>query len=371
MVTRVLGNTGSVSEPLSYNEIKVLRGEAKIIAVHNIEGDSLFSIRRTLLLLENHPAIHANTQTKGIHLSINPSPADSMDDQAVEGYVVDLMQLHGYGKQPYVLFRHDDIERTHYHLVSVRVDSEGKIIHDIYYRSLMRIQNDLSKKYGFSVEYETDIELAPSPLKKGMLNIIGQIGVNVRTAMTFLHSGEPQLRIILKAYNVILKRGNTEHNGQSYQFVSFRGIDDDGNFLIRPVLDKKVLGRPFDDIYHELHNDEPFQPVPGTIVRVMQTLQDSNSYNSFKNKLLDKDIRLFFVDNNGLETTDINEIKDVFFVDQRARQCLTLAQCHLQLRRVLSLLDEDADEKKKREKKEEPQNNIKKNNQMRFKLADA
>lgn len=38
------------------------------------------------------------------------------------------MESLGYGQQPYVVFRHRDIARTHLHIVSVRVDESGKKI---------------------------------------------------------------------------------------------------------------------------------------------------------------------------------------------------------------------------------------------------
>ncbi len=40
------------------------------------------------------------------------------------------MREMGYGEQPFVVFKHTDIDRNHIHIVSVCVDEEGKKISD-------------------------------------------------------------------------------------------------------------------------------------------------------------------------------------------------------------------------------------------------
>lgn len=40
------------------------------------------------------------------------------------------MEALGYGNQPYIVFKHNDITREHIHIVSLRVDSKGRKISD-------------------------------------------------------------------------------------------------------------------------------------------------------------------------------------------------------------------------------------------------
>ncbi|WP_289110539.1 relaxase/mobilization nuclease domain-containing protein, partial [uncultured Alistipes sp.] len=43
----------------------------------------------------------------------------------------EYMERMGYGDQPYIVFKHNDISREHLHLVSLRVDENGhKLSHD-------------------------------------------------------------------------------------------------------------------------------------------------------------------------------------------------------------------------------------------------
>ena len=40
------------------------------------------------------------------------------------------MEALGYGKQPYIVFKHNDIAREHIHIISLRVDGDGRKIND-------------------------------------------------------------------------------------------------------------------------------------------------------------------------------------------------------------------------------------------------
>ncbi len=58
------------------------------------------------------------------------------------------MERMGYGNQPYIVFKHKDIERQHLHIVSLRVDENGhKLPHDFEARRSMEILRDLECKY--------------------------------------------------------------------------------------------------------------------------------------------------------------------------------------------------------------------------------
>jgi len=40
------------------------------------------------------------------------------------------MQKLGYGNQPYIVLKHSDIKREHLHIISLRIDENGKKIND-------------------------------------------------------------------------------------------------------------------------------------------------------------------------------------------------------------------------------------------------
>ena len=42
----------------------------------------------------------------------------------------EYMDRLGYGDQPYIIFRHDDNARPHIHIVSLRIDEQGRKLRD-------------------------------------------------------------------------------------------------------------------------------------------------------------------------------------------------------------------------------------------------
>jgi hypothetical protein len=65
-----------------------------------------------------------------LHISLNPDPKDKVSDDKFREMAEQYMREMGYGEQPFVVFKHTDIDRSHIHIVSVCVDEEGKKISD-------------------------------------------------------------------------------------------------------------------------------------------------------------------------------------------------------------------------------------------------
>jgi len=64
------------------------------------------------------------------------------------------MEHMGYGDQPYFVYKHKDLDRVHYHVVSTRIDRvTGKKIKDSYEQQKMqRFIQALEQKYGLKQE---------------------------------------------------------------------------------------------------------------------------------------------------------------------------------------------------------------------------
>lgn len=61
----------------------------------------------------------------------------------------------GYGKQPFIVFKHNDIERTHIHIVTVCVDEEGRKISDAFEkRRSMAACRELERHYNLQSAVE-------------------------------------------------------------------------------------------------------------------------------------------------------------------------------------------------------------------------
>ena len=65
-----------------------------------------------------------------VHISLNPDPEDRLSDDELTDIAAEYMEGMGWGGQPYVVYKHTDIDRPHIHIVTVQVDSSGRKIGD-------------------------------------------------------------------------------------------------------------------------------------------------------------------------------------------------------------------------------------------------
>lgn len=72
-------------------------------------------------------------KNKGLHISFNPTINDMvrLGEMGIRSEINLLMYHLGYGRQPYFDYKHADIDRVHFHIVSTRIDQQtGKKIKD-------------------------------------------------------------------------------------------------------------------------------------------------------------------------------------------------------------------------------------------------
>ncbi len=152
MVVKIQASHPRMEGTLSYNQRKVERGVARVVGVANLPSDLPGDIRRTFMRYENR---NRRTDRVSFQMSINPDPArdeERLTDREVRDYADILMRRMGFGAQPYVIYEHRDIDRTHYHVVSIRTDWEGRKIRDFKDRYLLqRLMRENAQRFHYRV----------------------------------------------------------------------------------------------------------------------------------------------------------------------------------------------------------------------------
>ena len=115
---------------LSYNQLKVDKENGVILATHRMRetANGNYTVAQLYSSLEPYLIANKRTEKPVLHISLNPDPRDKVDDKSFKQLAKDYMELMGYGEQPYVVFKHTDIERTHIHIVSTCVDRDGNLM---------------------------------------------------------------------------------------------------------------------------------------------------------------------------------------------------------------------------------------------------
>ena len=119
---------GNMFGALAYNQNKVDSEEAKVLFSNRmlLSEDGNFSIGGCMRSFEMQMPVQLSTKKPIIHISINPHPEDVLTDQQLSDIAKEYMRKLGYGDQPYLVYKHTDIDRYHIHIVGLRVDENGK-----------------------------------------------------------------------------------------------------------------------------------------------------------------------------------------------------------------------------------------------------
>ena len=149
------------------------------------------------------------------------------------------METLGYGKLPYIVFKHNDIAREHIHIVSLRVDSEGKKINDKFEkRRSKQITDTLERKYylipSSKVSNKEEVETPKVDISKE--NIKEQVASALRMVLKhykFCSLGE--LNAILSRYHLAVEEVKTEFRGKKYDGLVYVPTDDKGSKISTPI----------------------------------------------------------------------------------------------------------------------------------------
>ena len=245
MVAKI--STGSsLFGALAYNQDKVDRKEAEVLFSNKmlLSEDGNFSIGECMRSFEMQMPVQLSTQKPILHISINPHPEDVLTDQQLADIAREYMQKLGYGGQPYLVYKHTDIDRRHIHIVGLRVDENGRPLNDRFeHRRSKQITRELERKYDLHPAERRERAERPE-LKKvdyAAGDVKHQIGNTVKAACygyRFQSFGE--YRALLAAYNVCAEEVKGEVNGILYQGIVYSATNDKGEKVGNPVKASRI-----------------------------------------------------------------------------------------------------------------------------------
>ena len=233
--------TENLGGALGYNFKKVEKGEASILLAAELYQDKEGSYTMEEVFVDMEALIPKKCRTKKavFHCSLNPHPDEKLSDETLIKIAKEYMEALDYGKQPYIVFKHNDIAREHIHIVSLRVDSKGRKINDKFEgRRSKKITDALEKKYNLipssKVSEKTTTEISKVNIVQG--NIKEQVANTVRSAMkhyTFCSLGE--LNAVLRKYNLAVEEVKTEYRSKRYDGLVYVTTDDKSNKVSMPI----------------------------------------------------------------------------------------------------------------------------------------
>jgi len=233
--------TENLGGALGYNFKKVEKGEASILLAAELYQSKEGRYTMEDVLADMEALIPKNCRTKKtvFHCSLNPHPDEKLSDERLTQIAKEYMETLGYGKQPYIVFKHNDIAREHIHIVSLRVDSRGQKINDKFEkRRSKKITDALEKRFGLIPSSKvTDKAMKETPkidTNKG--NIKEQVANVVRMVLKHYHfCSLGELNAVLSAYSLTVEEVKTEFRGRKYDGLVYVPTDDKGYKISTPI----------------------------------------------------------------------------------------------------------------------------------------
>ena len=276
--------TENLGGALGYNFKKVEKGEASILLVAKLYQDREGRYTMEDVLADMQAVIPEKCRTKKMvfHCSLNPHPDEKLSDETLMQIAKEYMEALGYGKQPYIVFKHNDIAREHIHIVSLRIDGEGKKINDKFEkRRSKQITDTLERKYNLilssKVSNKEEVETPKVDMGKG--NIKEQVASIVRTVLKhyrFCSLGE--LNVVLSKYNLAVEEVKMEFRGKKYDGLVYVPTDEKGNKAGTPIHASDIgRGVGYTAVQNRMQKSKlAVKPlVPAIRDKVLQTMRTS------------------------------------------------------------------------------------------------
>ena len=179
------------------------------------------------------------TKKPVIHISLNPHPDDKITDEQFSAIAQEYIEKMGYANQPFIVYKHEDIDRHHLHIVTLAVDEQGKKINDgnNFYKS-KHITREMEQRYGLhpadKKQFKEAFRLQKVRIEEG--NLKKQLASVIKPAAKFYHCPSfKEYRALLSTYNICVEEVKGEMYGKPYNGLVYFATDDKG----------KKVGNPF------------------------------------------------------------------------------------------------------------------------------
>lgn len=238
MVAKIsLGN--SIYGALAYNAEKINKEKGRLLDTNKIynDGSGSVNIHKAHEDFKRWMPTATRTEKPMVHISLNPHPDDHPTDAELTQIAREYMEKMGFGDMPFLIFKHEDIERHHVHIVALRVKTDGTCISDRnnFYRS-KDICRELERKYNLrpsereKISPDTPIRKIDlsGDIKRQVANTVKMVGMRYK----FQTLGE--FNAILSLYNVRAEQTDGRVNGREYHGLVYFATDDSGNVVASP-----------------------------------------------------------------------------------------------------------------------------------------
>ena len=305
-----------------YNGEKINKEKGRVLDTNKIynDGSGNIDIHRAFEDFKRWMPQHTRAEKTMMHISLNPHPDDRLSEMQYTQLAHEYMEKMGFSEMPYLIVKHEDIDRHHIHIVALRVRPDGSCISDKnnFYRS-KEITRELERKYGLHTAERQKItpdmpikKIDPSgDIKRQVANTVKMVGMRYK----FQTIGE--YNAILGLYNIRCEQTDGRVNGREYHGLVYFATDDNGKTIASPFkasrLGKFASRTAIDGRMDRAKDKIDIRPTKQAVSKAMA---ESSGKDDFIAKLKERNIDLI------LRYTDTGRIYGATFIDHNTRTVL-------------------------------------------------
>ena len=305
-----------------YNGEKINKEKGRVLDTNKIynDGSGNIDIHRAFEDFKRWMPQHTRAEKTMMHISLNPHPDDRLSEMQYTQLAHEYMEKMGFAEMPYLIVKHEDIDRHHIHIVALRVRPDGSCISDKnnFYRS-KEITRELERKYGLHTAERQKItpdmpikKIDPSgDIKRQVANTVKMVGMRYK----FQTIGE--YNAILGLYNVRCEQTDGRVNGREYHGLVYFATDDNGKTIASPFkasrLGKFASRTAIDGMFERAKEKIDIRPTKVAVAEVMAASSDKDDFIA---RLKERNIDLI------LRHTDTGRIYGATFIDHNTMTVL-------------------------------------------------
>lgn len=309
---------------LSYNQEKIDKEEGKILFSNRIiqNADGLHNMFFNMKSFEPYLDANKRTEKPVLHISLNPHPDDKLTDEQLSNIAQEYMDKMGYSNQPYLVYKHEDIDRHHLHIVSVRVDENGKKLNDSFEkRRSEKVRKELEQRYNLipaeKQKQSNTLPMKPINIKEG--NVKKQVSNIAKTLVKdYRFQSVNEFCALLNIYGVTVDEVKGEARGKAYNGLVYSALNKKGEkcgnpfkaSLIGREVGYKSLQKKIETSKTTLKDKAAYHR---TKMIVSALIKESPSRKAFEKELLKNGISVVFREN------DDKRIYGATFIDHQEK----------------------------------------------------
>lgn len=252
----VIKTGSSIHRILNYNENKVKEKVATCIAARNFPlNPEQLTLNQKLNRFLHQLQLNKKVTRNSVHISLNFHPSETnLSTEKLQAIATAYMEGIGFGKQPYIVYQHQDAGHPHIHIVSIKVRPDGSRIdmNNIGRNQSEKTRQAIEKSFKLVSAKQTQekpvYQLRPIPASKisygkaATKAAIQDVLDNV--LQQYRYTSLPELNAVLNIFNVSASRGTPKSRTFQTKGLYYQVLDKEMHTIGVPIKASLFYNKP-------------------------------------------------------------------------------------------------------------------------------